>query len=160
MVCRYLSALGTVRSSSTVNTRCIHYRVRASQSHEDNLTLCPILDFANHTDSLPTTWPQAGKCDLWNIAPRPGKGDDFVLLAPSTLTSKEGDELFLRYGAHTNQFLFVEYGFVNPAPLGSTSSENTYGSIDISPIVEDLFRARGSTGRQMRAVLEEEGYWG
>ncbi|KAH6918599.1 hypothetical protein BKA70DRAFT_1457475, partial [Coprinopsis sp. MPI-PUGE-AT-0042] len=144
-----------------VNTRCIHYRVRADQSHEDNLTLCPILDFANHSDLLPTTWPRAGKCELWNIAPRPGKGDNFVLLSPSTSMSREGDELFLRYGSHTNQFLFAEYGFVNPAPPASTSAgDGTYGSINISPDIEDLFHARGCVGRRMKAVLEDEGYWG
>jgi hypothetical protein len=94
------------------------------------------------------------------MAPSPGKGDDFILLSPN-LPSHKGDELFLRYGAHTNQFLFVEYGFVNPAPLSLDSSqENTYGSIDISADVEGLFCSLGSVGEQMRAALEEEGYWG
>ena len=71
----------------------------------------------------------------------------------------QGEELFLKYGSHTNQFLFVEYGFVQPADPGS-SETTTYGIIDVSPDVERLFDTRGSVGELMRRVLEEEGYWG
>ncbi|TFK29923.1 SET domain-containing protein [Coprinopsis marcescibilis] len=142
-----------------VNTRCIYYRVKQNRSDPNNLTLCPILDFANHSAVHPTTWPKSTRSEVWNVAPPRGKdhGDDFTLLSPPDSAVKEGDELFLRYGHHTNQFLFVEYGFVNPRTRLESSG---FGDIDISPVVEALFMDRGAMGQWLKTVLEEEGYWG
>ncbi|KAG2020301.1 hypothetical protein CC2G_005658 [Coprinopsis cinerea AmutBmut pab1-1] len=144
-----------------VNTRCIYYRVAPMKSDPDNLTLCPILDFANHSPVHPSTSPLPTKCDIWNIAPRPGQGDDFTLSSPPRVTVARGEELYLRYGYHSNQFLFAEYGFVSLLSLAERCRENSgYGNVNITPVVEDLFASRGRVGERMKTLLKEEGYWG
>ncbi|KAJ7155984.1 hypothetical protein C8R43DRAFT_1125888 [Mycena crocata] len=47
-----------------VNTRCIYHRLKSKRSHPDNLTLCPILDFANHTVTGPCMKPQDGRAEV------------------------------------------------------------------------------------------------
>ncbi|KDR81593.1 hypothetical protein GALMADRAFT_239640 [Galerina marginata CBS 339.88] len=145
-----------------VNTRCVYHRLAKTRSDQDNMTLCPILDFANHTTTPPYTLPQATHAELWDTGPSTKRkfGDDFVLLSPSTASSSRGGELFLRYGAHSNATLFAEYGFVNLPSPEWTHDEASGGEVELGHLVEDLFRGRAEVGSWMKEVLVEEGYWG
>ncbi|KAF9532962.1 hypothetical protein CPB83DRAFT_846676 [Crepidotus variabilis] len=144
-----------------VNTRCIYHRLAKTRSHPDNMTLCPILDFANHTPKEPYTYPRASQAELWNTGPSRKFGENFILQSPASCIVPPGTELFLRYGMHANSTLFTEYGFVNMVkwsdPAQDISAE-TESQVDSS--VEKLFEERGPIGSWMKNVLLDEGYWG
>ena len=69
-------------------------------------------------------------------------------------------EVCLRYGGHSNQSLFVEYGFVNCVSNEDMRSGTYPAEVDVQAIVADLFNGRGSVGTWMQTILEDEGYWG
>ncbi|EIN07420.1 SET domain-containing protein [Punctularia strigosozonata HHB-11173 SS5] len=149
-----------------VNTRCIFHRLKPSVSSRDNIALVPILDMANHRpyehacpSSLVDMALEKGR---W-AAPVKGRfGPDFTLLSPRDQTLRSGEEVFLRYGAHSNRKLFVEYGFVNSSP-GSEhegSAPRGDGQVDVQILFEDMLREQGSRGEWMRDVLKDQGYWG
>ncbi|KAF8514077.1 hypothetical protein JB92DRAFT_2920908 [Gautieria morchelliformis] len=121
-----------------VNTRCVYHRVSPSPSHPDNLTLCPLLDLANHTSSSAHASPRT---------PIP------TFYSPSTSQLNKGDEVYLRYGPHSNVTLFTEYGFVEENPSNG-------GQLDVSDILELLFRKKGPLGAWMKTALEATNYWG
>jgi hypothetical protein len=117
------------------------------------MTLCPILDFANHTALPPYTFPQTSPTDIWDHAP-PMKhkfGHDFTLLSPSASVTSPDAQLFLKYGSHPNSTLFTEYGFVEPTHEGEVILDST---------IETLFKLRGQVGLWMKDVLIAERYWG
>jgi ribosomal lysine N-methyltransferase 2 len=121
----------------TVNTRCVYHRVSPSPSHPDNLTLCPLLDLANHTSSPAHA----------SRTPIP------TFYSPSTSQLNKGDEVYLRYGPHSNITLFAEYGFVEENPSNG-------GQLDVSDILELLFHKKGPLGAWMKTSLEATNYWG
>jgi hypothetical protein len=129
------------------------------------MTLCPILDFANHTTRAPYTTPKPTNAEIWNTGPL-GKrklGDNFILLSPSSATTLPNEELFLRYGAHPNSTLFTEYGFVNTSKLadGADDSDDYHDpQIELEGAVERLFVKRGAVGAWLQETLDAEGYWG
>ncbi|KAG2349924.1 SET domain-containing protein [Suillus weaverae] len=139
-----------------VNTRCIYYRLKASKEDPDNLTLCPILDFANHTSNGLHMTPAPSEADIWDSAPVNLIGKGFRFLSPADVSVQEGKEIFLAYGAHPNRTLFVEYGFVNKS-LGEVGI--TDGEVDVQNVVESLILDHKS-GVFVQSVLEDEGYWG
>ncbi|KAF8636470.1 hypothetical protein AX17_003286 [Amanita inopinata Kibby_2008] len=142
-----------------VNTRCIYQRVRESRADPDNISLCPILDFANHIPNGPHMLPCSNSingCQLSSLQRRRG---DVSLVSPERLTAK-GDEMYLVYGAHPNKTLFVEYGFVNRVSAEILDAGLVSGEVDVRVYVEDLFEQRGQVGEWMKEVLKEEGYWG
>jgi hypothetical protein len=141
-----------------VNTRCIYWRLKTSRSDPDNLTLCPILDFANHTPFSSQMFPQSSDVTIWNTTPRPKLGDDFTLLSSHNTDIHIGEEICLTYGAHSNRTLFVEYGFINEMFDGELDS-NFSGEVDVQDIIEEMFRKRGIVGEWMKGILEQEGYW-
>lgn len=117
------------------------------------MTLCPILDFANHTAHPPYTLPKGSPADIWSMAP-PMKhkiGHDFTLLSPSDLVTSTDIELFLKYGSHPNSTLFTEYGFVEATGEGE---------VILDSAVEALFKMRGQVGLWMKDILIAERYWG
>ncbi|KAG8756245.1 hypothetical protein FRC14_003260 [Serendipita sp. 396] len=123
-----------------VNTRSLYYGCKRSRSHQDNITMCPLLDFANHslgaTNFNTSEFRRAGHPIPTMIAPKNG------------LRSEE--QVYLLYGFHSNQTLFVEYGFtasISPPEL----------SID-SRVVTRFGKTEG--GAEKRALLEARGYWG
>ncbi|KAG1731897.1 hypothetical protein EDB19DRAFT_1896846 [Suillus lakei] len=129
-----------------VNTRCIYYRLKASKEDPDNLTLCPILDFANHAPNGLHMTPVPSEADIWDTAPIKSIGKGF----------RRAKEIFLTYGVHPNRTLFVEYGFVNKS---SDDAEITDGEVDVQDVVESLILDHKS-GVFVKSVLEDEGYWG
>lgn len=66
----------------------------------------------------------------------------------------------MRYGGHSNQSLFVEYGFVNTVSNEDMESGEYAAEMDVQPLVVSLFKGRGSVGTWMQTILENEGYWG
>ncbi|KZP12004.1 SET domain-containing protein [Athelia psychrophila] len=143
-----------------VNTRCIYYQVHASRSSPDNLTMCPILDFANHTSTSRHMSPVPIDFRSLSTLPRgsPKKGQ-LVFVSPREAI-EEGEEIFLCYGAHANRTLFVEYGFVNDIPIGAEHSDEYNGEVDVQDIVERLFTEAGPQGMWLKGVLEDNAYWG
>ncbi|KAI0093650.1 SET domain-containing protein [Irpex rosettiformis] len=150
-----------------LNTRCIYYRLNVDQSAQENMAMCPILDFANHA-SLNSHIIPVMPNSLFSPVPgsrKSGKktatmGGDYMFIS-SGRSIQEGDELFLQYGAHPNRKLFIEYGFVNVFNEGNCLGGDFIGEVDLQDILEEMFEKRGgSVGRWMKGVLEEEGYWG
>lgn len=162
----WLNGMGQVRyywnvslTQLLVNTRCIFYRLKEAKSDPDNLTLCPILDFANHSIVLPSMTPRATDADIWDM-PLKRRVEPFSLMSPARTTTKAGDELYLRYGFHTNQFLFVEYGFSAAVSEHEVLSGVQQADIDITPTVEEVFARKGKVGEWLKEQLLDEGYWG
>ncbi|KAH7930793.1 SET domain-containing protein [Leucogyrophana mollusca] len=149
--------------TAPVNTRCIYHRLKASKSDPDNVTMCPILDFANHTSELPHMTPVPSHADIWNVAPVSKYGDSFSFLSPGGIFVQEGEQLYLTYGAHSNRTLFVEYGFVNHVTDDSIlqgGCQGVQGNIDLQDMVEPLIRPEDPLGSLVKSALMEEGYWG
>ncbi|KAJ3503825.1 hypothetical protein NMY22_g18116 [Coprinellus aureogranulatus] len=142
-----------------VNTRCIYYRIKGAKSDPDNLTLCPILDFANHSTVLPSVTPRVTNADIWDM-PLKRRGESFTLMSPAASATKAGNELYLRYGFHSNQLLFVEYGFTTSVSEQDVLAGEQQADIDITPIVEEWFTNRGKVGDWMKEQLMGENYWG
>ncbi|CAE6526766.1 unnamed protein product [Rhizoctonia solani] len=127
-----------------VNTRCLYHDLGFVQS-SDNVTMCPILDFANHTSMYSLSITQ-GEFAL---------GDE---MAFSTSTPvKEGDQIYLRYGPHSNAFLFCEYGFV--LPLDVKDARIADGEIVIDCDVEELLR-NAKDFKLKEELLKDRNYWG
>ena len=140
-----------------VNTRCIYHRLRKSQSDPDNMTLCPILDFANHTtESTPLLTPR----DVTNVAPGKKGREDLTFLSPEDTWASHGQELFLKYGSHSNCTLFVEYGFLTRATERELLEGIAQADVDVGQAVERLIEGKGNLGVRMKDWLEAEGYWG
>lgn len=95
-----------------VNSRCLY--IPLTKNPLNNLTLAPVIDFLNHTDNTDCA------CIMtYNTA----KG----MTIRSTSSYAPGDEIYITYGPHCNEFLLCEYGFVLPT--------NSYDFIDISDAV-------------------------
>jgi hypothetical protein len=142
----------------TVNTRCIYYRGCNTRSDPDNISLCPILDFANHTASDPHMFPKFVDADLRGVPPGSRQAD--VALVSPALPVVENEEMYLIYGAHCNKRLFVEYGFINQVSMDILAKGNAVGEVDVQKHVENLFRERKKIGEWMEKALRQEGYWG
>ena len=141
-----------------VNTRCIFYRIQPKLSDPDNFTLCPVLDLANHSSGRTHIFPVVDS-EVWGeVAKKPPKY--FVFYGPSEEPVQQGQQLYLRYGAHSNAFLFTEYGFVNEV-IDDAITNNTYaGEVDVQELVEGVFAEKGSLGIRLKEILMDEGYWG
>ncbi|CAL1704780.1 unnamed protein product [Somion occarium] len=149
-----------------VNTRCIYYRLDPSVSSPLNMTLCPILDFANHAPTATHIKPVLPlDSELWAAPTGPRKhtkrlGGDYAFTSNCETTIPPDTELFLRYGSHPNRKLFVEYGFTNTWHEGDLQRGRCDGEVDVQDIVEEHFKAKGPIADTMRRILDEEGYWG
>lgn len=103
---------------------------------DDHMVMQPVADLFNHTS-----------------------GEDYCRAAYDTdgftvTTAREheaGEELFVRYGAHSNDFLLVEYGFTLPLSL------NEWDETRLDPYLCPLIVAKG-TGK--KELLEGAGFWG
>lgn len=122
------------------------------------MTLCPILDFANHTTGPRHTLPLLPRFRGRKSVKQ--TSHNFTLLAPASIETLPDEELFLTYGAHANQTLFVEYGFVNRPEGLALSDQDNNKEADVQEAVERLFKDRGHLGTWMKQQLIDEGYWG
>ncbi|KAG6329835.1 hypothetical protein ID866_9252, partial [Astraeus odoratus] len=141
---------------NAVNTRCIYYRLKPSKSDPDNLTMCPVLDFANHSPDRSNMSPGPTKADIWNVAPVPMIGEGLRFFSLDNTTIQENDEILLTYGPHSNKTLFVEYGFV----IGTQGTTTVpQGEVDVQDIIEEKI-AGGRYGYLVKDLLVAESYWG
>ena len=83
-----------------------------------------------------------------------------MFLASSEVPIQKDDELFLRYGAHSNSRLFVEYGFVNVWTPRQCETGTFSGEAEVQDVMQSLFASRGDLGDHAKNILEQEGYWG
>ena len=124
-----------------VNTRCLYYdhplspnqsTQRGNDSYLANdaspisptraatsnhfMVLCPVIDLLNHTAN------STSACKVTHNR----YGFTVAAQAPA---AAEDEEIFVCYGPHSNDFLFVEYGFVLPG------EENTHDSISLDAVI-------------------------
>lgn len=119
--------------------------------------MCPILDFANHTNSSKHMLPVRTEAHHAPVLRKQNQSLSFISPRDGL---KEGEEIFLYYGAHSNRTLFIEYAFVNELPDKTASAEDFNGEVDIVDIVGALFQRKGTVGVQMRTILQDKEYWG
>lgn len=118
-----------------VNTRSFYHTTRqtAKRPKEDHMVLQPVADLFNHSP--------AGWC-----------AGAFTASA-FTITAREphaaGQELFIQYGPHGNDFLLVEYGFALPPPLNAAWDETCL----------DPYLCPALTAAGLRPVLGDAGFW-
>jgi hypothetical protein len=146
-----------IHLSVTVNTRCIYYRLKHAKMDPDNLTMCPILDFANHTPGQANMTTVTSNSKIWNAAPINLIGDGLKFISPENIKIEENDEILLTYGLHSNKTLFVEYGFVN---LLSKNGPSPHGEVDVQDLAEKYVFADVRLREAVRVTLVTEGYWG
>ncbi|KAF2265383.1 SET domain-containing protein [Lojkania enalia] len=96
---------------------------------EDCYAMCPFMDYFNHTTH---------GCNPSATA----KG--YSVTADRDYSA--GEEIYVRYGSHSNDFLLVEYGFVLPV--------NSADSLPLDDIILPLLSA------QQCNVLREDGFYG
>lgn len=119
---------------------------------EENLTLVPCVDFANHTsnheESCSFTFNY--KDDVTqNSSGQPVAPESGSLSSPLRMIKKD-EEIFLQYGQHANSYLMEEYGFCLPR----TSTDT--GEVSIDRYLEPLLLARSP---ECEELLERWGYW-
>ncbi|EPQ58137.1 SET domain-containing protein [Gloeophyllum trabeum ATCC 11539] len=141
-----------------VNTRCVYQRLKPTGSDPDNLTLCPVFDFANHSPDPPHLLPLPSNAEIWGTGSK--RGEAYGLRTPPDASFEKDQELFIQYGAHANKTLFAEYGFVNAMPEGHVLKGIISGEVDLQDVLEEMLLARGAAGQWIKSALEEEGYWG
>ncbi|KAK4239341.1 ribosomal lysine N-methyltransferase set11 [Achaetomium macrosporum] len=113
------------------NTRTFYHESaqNAGLPKDDRMVLQPVADLFNHADT---------GCE---VAFTP---DGFTITADREYA--KGDEVYICYGKHSNDFLLVEYGFV--------LAENRWDEVCLDDaILPEL-------SRQQKAVLEERGFLG
>lgn len=78
------------------------------------------------------------------------------LIPKGHLIVKAGEEVVFSYGAHSDDTLLAEYGFVIGAPA------NTDHTVDVSGRVERLFQQQMGKEEYIRkkGILQEWDYWG
>lgn len=143
--------------SITVNTRCIYYRLKHAKTDPDNVTMCPIVDFANHTSDQAYMTLVPSNAEIRNTAPVNSIGDGLKFISPDNVKIEENDEILLTYGLHSNKTLFVEYGFVN---IVSENGPSPIGEVDVQDLVEKYVFTNVQLREIMSFTLVSEGYWG
>ncbi|SCU96732.1 LAFA_0G07800g1_1 [Lachancea sp. 'fantastica'] len=126
-----------------INSRCLYMHVPLKDSIADNFTLVPYVDFLNHdADSELYCTPKVdklkrGKCGLGT----------FSIIGGSHQYKQSGEQILLSYGAHSNDFLLNEYGFVLPT--------NKWNYMDVSPHCESMI-----SGKSLQDFLKKHEFWG
>ncbi|CAK7238622.1 MAG: hypothetical protein STHCBS139747_000039 [Sporothrix thermara] len=127
-----------VRAWLLVNSRTFYYTTPRSEaalpSHDDRIAMQPVADLFNHA------------ADHGCKAAYAAQGFSFV----ADRVYREGDEVPISYGAHANDALLVEYGFV--------LDENRWDEASLDAVL--LPRLASSPGDIVREDLEAAGFWG
>ncbi|OAQ94281.1 SET domain-containing protein [Purpureocillium lilacinum] len=118
-----------------VNSRTFYHTTPRTETRlpkDDHMVLQPVADLFNHSPhgSCAVSYDAAG----FTIA--------------TTRAHAPGDELSIRYGAHSNDFLLVEYGFALPRDA------NPWDETGLDACVCPLFAPA------QRRRLEDAGFWG
>lgn len=102
-----------------VNSRCIYQELSSQSTRDDNYACSPLIDMINH---VPSDVPH---CKL---------SYDIKGLSIITQSSyRPGAEVFISYGAHSNEHLLCDYGFVIP--------HNSDNSLDLDDVVCKLLES-------------------
>ncbi|KAG5973797.1 hypothetical protein E4U55_000272 [Claviceps digitariae] len=120
-----------------INSRTFYHTTRRTQSRlpkEDHMVLQPVADLFNHAPDK-----ALALCHVFF--------DEVCYTITTERPCKTGEELFIRYGPHSNDFLLVEYGFTLPSGL------NKWDELSLDPYMCPLFTP------QQRHTLEEAGFW-
>lgn len=125
-----------------INSRCLYTEIPLKSDVADNFTMVPVVDFLNHSTIVNMhCYPEM------NSFKKSGYGiGQFNIKCGEIQYSKKGEEIFLNYGAHSNEFLLNEYGFI--------ADNNEWNFIDISSEVEKMI-----THSQDIDFLKEYDYW-
>ncbi|CAK7563313.1 MAG: hypothetical protein SEPTF4163_001179 [Sporothrix epigloea] len=128
-----------VRAWLLVNSRTFYYTTPRSEaallSHEDRIAMQPVADLFNHSADC--------GCKVSYTA----QGFFFV----ADRAYKLGDEVPISYGAHANDALLVEYGFV--------LDDNRWDEVSLDAVL--LPKLSSSPGGGLvREDLEAAGFWG
>ncbi|PYH41609.1 ribosomal N-lysine methyltransferase [Aspergillus saccharolyticus JOP 1030-1] len=90
-----------------INSRSFYYVSPGKDEPEDwndAIAMVPFADYFNHADD--------DECEvIWT-------GENYLFKA--TRQYEQGEEIYMSYGAHSNDFLFVEYGFYLPTNPSDT----------------------------------------
>jgi hypothetical protein len=129
-----------------VNTRCFYYwrtwgkkQPLPPDDRDEAMVMCPGMDLFNHTAD-----GDGGLCCTVNYDER-----GFTVLSPD-MRVQEGEELFVSYGAHGEEDLWVEYGFM----LGQ--GKNRWDAVRIDAVVF----GDGRIQEERRGNLRKTGYYG
>ncbi|KAH9966651.1 hypothetical protein BC827DRAFT_1258756 [Russula dissimulans] len=140
-----------------VNTRCLYDDLGLDK--DNNMSLCPVFDFANHTWMQPTMQPKRVAGSESEISLGGGRNADLVCVSCDKGIARD-QEVTLRYGWHPNRTLFVEYGFANTITSEEFMSGAYPGEVNVHDIVPGFLGCRGETASFVERTLETEGYWG
>lgn len=99
----------------------------------DHMIMQPVADLFNHT----------AEADCCRVA-----YDEHFFSMTTGRSHQPGEELFISYGAHSNDFLLVEYGFSLAHGL------NRWDEISLDPYLCPLL------SKHQQALLEDAGFWG
>jgi hypothetical protein len=117
-----------------VSTRTFYYtspkiKTKKPLSSDDCLALIPLADNFNHADiGCEVTFSPSG----YRIC--------------TDRQVEKGEELFISYGSHTNDFLLIEYGFI--------LAENRWDAITLDDIILPLF------SEEQKQELKDAGFYG
>jgi hypothetical protein len=117
-----------------VNTRTFYYtspkmKTKKPLNRDDCLAFIPFADYFNHADvGCEVTFSPSG----YNIC--------------TDRQIEKGEEIYISYGNHNNDFLLAEYGFI----LG----ENKWDEISLDEVISPLF------SEEQKHKLKEAGFWG
>ena len=146
---------------ATVNTRCLYDDLGLNK--DNNISLCPVFDFANHIWMHPTMEPvRAAGSEILQLGrrlPDGGGNTDLVCVSCEKGIARD-QEVTLSYGWHSNRTLFVEYGFANAITSEELMSGRYPGEVNVQDIVTTWLDCRGEIGSFIKKTLEMEGYWG
>ncbi|CAK7271295.1 hypothetical protein SEPCBS57363_004542 [Sporothrix epigloea] len=127
-----------IRAWLLVNSRTFYYTTPRSEaalpSHDDRIAMQPVADLFNHT------------ADCGCKASYTAQGFSFV----ADRAYEQGDEVPISYGAHANDALLVEYGFV--------LDDNRWDEVSLDAVL--LPKLSTSPGGLVREDLEAAGFWG
>lgn len=138
-----------------INSRCLYCEIPVKKDSVDritsNFTMVPLVDFLNHSDKTDFyCYPYVNNLKKDKIS---GIGQ-FEIHVGDHEYNQLGEQIFLNYGAHSNDFLLNEYGFV--------LNENCWDFIDISDQIEKLLNKRFPNLKKQNNVikfLKENEYW-
>ncbi|KAI0463170.1 hypothetical protein LJB42_003190 [Komagataella kurtzmanii] len=130
---RLISKREFLRMWMCCNSRCLYMELPSflNKSKEDNFTMVPYVDFLNHSSE--------DGCTV--------KINSFGFQVTSGLNYPENSQLYFKYGAHSNEFLLCEYGFMFERGM------NSWNYIDINEQVIALMEPHHVE------FLKDQGYY-
>lgn len=98
---------------------------------------------------------ETSQSEIWSPTAQQESEEGLTFLSPANANVGKDDELYLKYGAHCNRILFVEYGFTD----NLFCDGQLRGEVDVQDLVEHLFEEMDCS-TMIKNTLEVDGYWG